>query len=72
MILWQVTSLKKIADTSEQVICKLLRLKLQPLPHGWQKWTLMMSHSLVELDSSSAATMLCTYVEEQVESMLNR
>ena len=28
--------------------------------------------SLVELDSSSAAAMLCTYVEEQAESMLNK
>ena len=28
--------------------------------------------SLAELDSSSAATMICTYVEEQAESLLNK
>ena len=43
MIIWSVTSCQKIADTSEQLIRRLWRLKLQPLPHGWQKWTSMTS-----------------------------
>ena len=43
MIIWSVTSCQKIVDTSEQLIQRLWRLELQPLPHGWQKWTLTTS-----------------------------
>ena len=38
-IIWSVASCQKIVDTSEQLIQRLWRLELQPLPHGWQKWT---------------------------------
>lgn len=37
-ILWSVASSPRIADTSEQVIQKLWRLELKPLPSGWEQW----------------------------------
>ena len=37
-MLWSVASSERIADTSETVTCRLLRLELETLPDGWEQW----------------------------------